>query len=267
MNCFAPASLLCIVLLMAGLGTRASASLLGYWQFDEGFGPTTADSSGNGLTGTLAGTPIPVWVTGMVGPGALDFTPTARVSLANDPLLQLTGPLTLTAWAWADATAGGRIITKGGNNGFRGWSLGVESTGYYSFQIPSSSTSLTSINTAPGTVALGVWTHIAAVYDPTALTMNLYINGAPATTTMVNTVPAVMYNPATISPSIGTRSDGTTRWDGKLDEIRIYDQALTIDQIRALPELASVIPEPSTLAICGAMAAMMGLRRFVRARR
>jgi hypothetical protein len=204
-------------------------------------------------------------VTGKVGPGALDFTPTARVSLANDPLLQLTGPLTLTAWTLADATAGGRVITKGGNSGFRGWSLGVESAGYYSFQIPSSATALAVCNTAPGSVPLGVWTHLAAVYDPTALSMSLYINGALAMTTN-SVVPAVMYNPATIAPSIGTRSDGTTRWDGKLDEIRIYNEALSQAQILALPELAAVIPEPSTLAMLATSVALLGLRCCMRAR-
>lgn len=242
---------------------RVSASLLGYWRFEEGTGTTAADSSGNGFNGTLAGTPIPVWTTGYVpSSGALDFTPTARVSLANDPAFQLTGPITLTAWTLADATAGGRVITKGGNSGSRGWSLGVENTGYYSFQIPSSSTALTTLNTAPGSVALGVWTHLAAVYDPTALTMKLYINGALASATLTGIVPAVMYNPPSIAPSIGTRSDGTTRWDGKLDEIRIYNEALSQAQILALSE----VPEPTTtgLLICGALAAVVARRRPLR---
>ena len=262
MSCFLPAGLLCMVLLMTG-STRASASLLGYWQFEEGAGTTTADSSGNGLTGTLAGSPIPVWVTpGAVGSGALDFTPTARVSLGNPALLQLTGPLTLTAWTLADTVSGsGRVITKGGNSGSRGWSLGVEALGYYSFQIPSSSTVLAVCNTAPGTVALGTWTHLAAVYDPTALSMKLYINGALATTTNSLVIPATMFNPASIAVSIGTRSDGTTRWDGKLDEIRIYNEALSAAQIAAL------VPEPSTLAICATSAALLGLRCSVRVRR
>ena len=226
---------------LLGFPAVSHATLLGHWTFSEGSGTTAADSSGTGNNGTLAGSPLPVWVTpGAVGPAALDFTPTARVSLANTPSLQLTGPLTLSAWTWADATAGGRIITKGGNSGSRGWSLGVESGGYYSFQIPPTSTSLTSANTANGTVALGVWTHVAAVYDTNAPpSMKIYINGVLATTTISGTVPATMYNPPSISPSIGTRSDGTTRWDGKLDEVRIYNEALTEAQIQALPELVT----------------------------
>jgi len=279
MTRFVPSSLLCLGLLMTGsdltgLGPRASAqslaNLLGYWQFEEGTGGTTADSSGNNLTGTLAGTPLPVWVTPSqagLGLGALDFSPTARVSIGNPPELQLTGPLTLTAWTLADSLSGsGRVVTKGGNSGNRGWSLGVESAGYYAFQIPGSGTTLASISTAPGTVPLGQWTHLAGVYDPSDLSMKLYINGVLAPTTLGATpVPATMFNPAT-AVSIGTRSDGSTRWDGQLDEVRIFNRALSLADILSLPELAAVVPEPSTLALCGVAAVLLGLRRFGRVR-
>jgi hypothetical protein len=33
------------------------------WKMNEGSGTTTADSSGNGYTGTLSGVPLPVWIT------------------------------------------------------------------------------------------------------------------------------------------------------------------------------------------------------------
>jgi hypothetical protein len=249
---------LMVGLALLGFPALGTAGLVGYWQFEEGTGTTTADSSGNNLTGTLVNTPT--WVTpGAVGSWALDFDPADRVLIGNDPLLQLTGPLTVAGWTFADTVSGsGRIITKGGNSGSRGWSLGVESAGYYSFQIPSSGTSLTSVNTAAGTVPIGSWIHVAGVYDPSDLSMKIYLNGLLTPTTMVNTVPSSMYNPPSISVAIGTRSDGTTRWDGKLDEVRLYDEALNADQIMAL------VPEPATLTLGLALAAMFGLRRFMR---
>jgi len=228
-------------------------TLVGYWPFEEGSGTTTADLSAAGNTGTLAGSPLPVWVSpGAAGSGALDFTPTARVSLPNSPSLQITGPLTLTAWTLADATAGGRVITKGGASGSRGWELTVENAGYYQFLIPSSSTSLVSCRTPDATVPLGFWTHLAAVYDPSEPSMKLYTNGMLAATTTIG-VPTEMYNPANISPSIGTRSDGSTRWDGQLDEIRVYGAALTEAQIQALPELGQTplafTLQPASIAV------------------
>ena len=53
----------------------SNATLLGHWTCEEGTGTTTADVSGNGLTGTLVGTTLPQWVTpGAVGSGALNFS-------------------------------------------------------------------------------------------------------------------------------------------------------------------------------------------------
>lgn len=42
-----------------------AGNLYGIYNFDEGSGTTTADSSGNGNTGTLLGSPVPRWVTGL----------------------------------------------------------------------------------------------------------------------------------------------------------------------------------------------------------
>ena len=36
-------------------------NLVGYWRFNDGSGPSAADSSGNGNVGTLGGTPLPGW--------------------------------------------------------------------------------------------------------------------------------------------------------------------------------------------------------------
>jgi multidrug efflux pump subunit AcrA (membrane-fusion protein) len=46
------------------IGTSAS-NLYGKYLLNEGTGTTTADSSGNGNTGTLTGSPLPIWVTGL----------------------------------------------------------------------------------------------------------------------------------------------------------------------------------------------------------
>jgi hypothetical protein len=271
-DCFPkPTSLvasICVIITLLSLPNVSRAGLLGYWSFEEGSGTTTADMSGNGLTGTLSGATLPAWVTpGAVGSGALDFTPIAapnseKVDIGNPPSLNLTGSyLTLSAWAFPRSVSdGGRIVTKGGGSNNRGWSLGVESTGIWRLQIASGVNALTSCSTANGTVALNTWTHIAGVYDGVAGTMKLYINGVEATTTLSAAVPAFMSNPVNVGVGIGSRNDGSgiTRWNGMLDEVRIYDQALTPNEIMAL------VPEPSTLALGLALAAMVGLRRFGR---
>src|SRR5262249_33764296 len=141
--------------------------LAGYWAFEAGSGMSAPDSSGNGLTGTLMGSTLPAWVTpGKVGAAALNFPGgNSQVSVGNPSSLQFTGALTLAAWALPESvTAGGRIITKGGNSGFRGFSLNVEnpSGGFWRMQVPVNSTTLVSVNLTG--VVLNAWMHIAGVY-------------------------------------------------------------------------------------------------------
>jgi len=50
----------------ANVFTPAIAGLVGYWQFNEGDGVTTADASGNNDTGTLTGETT--WIAGRIGP-------------------------------------------------------------------------------------------------------------------------------------------------------------------------------------------------------
>ena len=51
------------------------ANLLGHWKLDETSGTMAADSSGNGHTGQLEGTPVPTWSSGQIE-GALLSQPT-----------------------------------------------------------------------------------------------------------------------------------------------------------------------------------------------
>jgi len=165
------------------------------------------------------------------------------VDLGNPSLLQLTGPMTLTAWARPDSVSdNGRIITKGGASGNRGWSLNVENTGNWAFQVAVSSTALTAVE-APG-APLNTWTHVAGVYDPSGVggpSIRLYTNGLLAKTLTAG-VPAAQYNSG-VNVSIGARADGTTRWNGRLDEVRVYARALSQPEIAELMDPPVVRPE------------------------
>ena len=76
----------------------------------------------------------------------------------------------------------------------------------------------------------GVWTHAAAVYDGTA--MRLYKDGVEVGSTAKsgaistnNSVPVWIGD----NPIAGSQS-----FDGLLDEVRIYERALTLQDIQAL---------------------------------
>ena len=72
--------------------TGAQAGLMGRWGLNEGSGTSAADSSGNGITGTLVGTPTPSWVAGFP-----IVTNTAPVAVADSYSTPKNTTLTVAA--------------------------------------------------------------------------------------------------------------------------------------------------------------------------
>ena len=70
--------------------------------------------------------------------------------------------------------------------------------------------------------------------------MKVYTNGL-LTATLTSGVPAAQYNSG-MTVSIGARADGTTRWNGMIDEVRLYARALSAAEMAVLPEPPVVTP-------------------------
>ncbi|WP_066936521.1 LamG-like jellyroll fold domain-containing protein [Microtetraspora fusca] len=93
---------------------------------------------------------------------------------------------------------------------------------------------------ATGTTALptGSWSHIAGVYDGT--TVKTYVNGTLAATTTVSGS-----NDTSTSPlRIGADTVAGTYFKGLIDEVRVYNLALTQAQIQADMNMAVGAPPP-----------------------
>jgi len=100
-------------------------------------------------------------------------------------------------------------------------------------------------------VPLGTWVHVAGVYDPDDAggpIMKLYTNGVLGGTLTAN-VPPTQFNSG-MNVSIGARADGTTRWNGRIDDVRIYASALSDAAIAELatPPAAPPIFLPPTVS-------------------
>jgi Concanavalin A-like lectin/glucanases superfamily/Secretion system C-terminal sorting domain len=77
----------------------------------------------------------------------------------------------------------------------------------------------------------GQWHHVAAVYDPlsSAASYFLYVDGALDTSGVLPT----SINTGNGDVVIGRRMDGINRWNGDLDEIRIWSVARTASEIQS----------------------------------
>jgi hypothetical protein len=213
---------LCVSLLSTTPARGAPPGLVAAYSFDEGAGTTVADASGNNNTGTLLGA---TWTGSGKFNGALSFNGTSsRVDVSNAASLQLTTAMTLEAWVnpttitskWRD------VIYKGRDNYF----LAATST---NTSKPVGAGIIGGVNTkAIGTapLATNTWTHLATTYDGAAL--RFYVNGNLVRTTAVTGTIATSINPL----QIGGDSIFGQFFAGRIDEVRIYNTALTQAQIQ-----------------------------------
>jgi hypothetical protein len=199
------------------------AGLVAAWGFNEGTGTTTGDSSTNGNTGTLMNGPT--WTTGKNG-GALQFDGATTLVRVNDSnSLHLSTASTFEAWIYPTvALAGWRTIiqkevdayffTASGGGGNLPTSGGTFNGTCCTFVI------------APSVLPVNSWTHVAATYDGAQL--RFYVNGALVASTLVSGSYQVNTNPLWI----GGNAVYGEYFQGKLDDLRVYNRALTQAEIQ-----------------------------------
>ena len=143
------------------------------------------------------------------------------MTIDDAPDLQLSSAMTLEAWinpAKIDAWRTAIMKERTGDLAYALYSSGLNKPSAY---VPSGS-----VLASPALVA-NTWTHLAATYDGT--TIRLYVNGVQKATAA---------SASTLLASAGPlRLGGNSIWGeyfaGKLDDVRIYDKALTAAQIQA----------------------------------
>ncbi|MHC4106319.1 MAG: LamG domain-containing protein [Planctomycetota bacterium] len=202
--------------------------LISWWKLDEGSDNTVADSSGNNRNGTLVGDVS--WVDGITG-GALTFDGDGDyVDMAKDPAFDIKNQITVSAWVKVHAFDKDwqTIITKGDRAWRlqRNWNKNTLEFACSGLVVPGSDWGPVYGNTD---VNDGHWHHIVGVYDQQNI--YLYVDGnldASATasgTIRINEEPVY----------IGENSQMPNRfWNGLIDDVRIYNYALSAEEILAI---------------------------------
>ena len=90
------------------------------------------------------------------------------------------------------------------------------------------------------TVTTGRWYHVVGVYDAPNRKMDIYLDGKRDNGVAAGVaVPASLYS-STANVLIGRIFDYGDSWNGKIDEARIYNRALTAAEVKQLYNLGSV---------------------------
>jgi hypothetical protein len=197
-------------------------NLVTAYSFDEGTGTVVNDASGHGNTGTISNA---TWTANGKFGQALVFNGTSSlVTIADNTLLNLTTGMTLEAWVspgtgntgWRD------IIYKGNDNYYLEGSTSTGAPGA-GIMVGGSATE----TFGAGALAPNVWKFLTATYDGT--TLRFYVDGA-----LVSSQPRTGSIVTSTNPlQIGGDSLYGQFFQGTIDEVRVYNVALTPVQIQA----------------------------------
>jgi hypothetical protein len=198
------------------------SGLVAAYGLNAGSGSVVADGSGSGNGGTVSGA---VWTGAGKFGGGLSFDGVNDWVTVNDSSsLDLTGALTLEAWVKPSALGGWRTVLLKERPGGMVYALYANQD----TSRPVGQVFIGSERNAVGSagLALNAWSHLAATYDGSNL--RLYVNGALVSTTAVT---------GSMVASTGVlRLGGNSVWGewftGVIDEVRVYNRALTLAQVQ-----------------------------------
>ncbi|MFB6089055.1 MAG: LamG-like jellyroll fold domain-containing protein, partial [Candidatus Aenigmatarchaeota archaeon] len=202
--------------------------LVGRWNFETGSGTIAEDNSGNGNSGTLEGDPQ--WTSGIQGDYGLEFDGSDDyVKVPDDDSLDLStySAFTISCWAYPtnldtdrDCVAkgpGDKGIELRYDNGNDNWVFDLHDDGGWKYAWHN--------DISP---SLNSWVHLLGVYDDGEI--KIYVNGDKGETTSVGPIQDVTNYDLQLS-NWGT---GSRYWSGSIDEVRIYDRALSKEEIRKM---------------------------------
>jgi subtilisin family serine protease len=197
---------------------------IAHWKLDEGSGTIAYDSAGS-YDGTLYGDPT--WTTGQID-GALDFNGGDYVDITGSsgtgsPLNIYNKNMSISAWAKFRG-AGGTIVARA-KGYYITYRLGISSNQVYinTYKQGSGHWFLTADALVPDT-----WYHLVGVFDRDGDLGRIYINGVKKAEGAMTIDP--LSNDA--STKIGCRNDTSDdSFNGIIDDVRIYNQALSAEEI------------------------------------
>lgn len=179
-------------------------------------------------------------VTGIIGQ-AIDFEYTGSTQKANytNSDFKLTSAFTVAAWVrpesfpdLASSVVDNSDIISGN---YYGWTVSLRGNGSLQTWIFCGNALATYCLGMGGTgVTVGKWSHIVAAYNDTANTLKFYVNGTIGYTLACSRTPvfAAAYKGFAIG---GQQVAGTTtRFDGLIDEVGIWNKELTATEIGKL---------------------------------
>ncbi|HEY0002332.1 MAG TPA: LamG-like jellyroll fold domain-containing protein [Actinoplanes sp.] len=223
-----------------------------YWPFEDGTGSTTLDLAGGDDNGTLGSS------VDWAGPGngrfgnAVTFNDNFTTGYVknNRAVVRTDQSFTVSAWVY---------LTAASNNGFRTAvsQCGVQVCAFYlqrnrdngkwvlnmpEADVTSGHVVNLAYSTAPA--AADRWTHLVARFDRPAQQLSLWVDGV-LQQSAAHTAAHSWHANGPVQVGRGYFGGWVDAWEGSIDEVQLYDRALSADEIRSLadePDMTAELP-------------------------
>jgi hypothetical protein len=236
-------SLFCLILGVDANQTVPTGNLAAHWHFDSIVTPAP-DVSGHGNNLTLLNTPTAATAGGLFG-GGLHFTAASleRGTAVSNTSFDVSTGLTVGVWVKPTGLGVMRVMNKwdAATAGGKGWHLDINAgvggaTVAGNVRLRVRDGVVDSDYFAAGALGQGAWHHIAGVYDFTAKTAKLFVDGKQVgVTKATGTLSAAGVNNTT-AVGIAAMATGTLTpyFNGDMDEPVIYTRALSDPELTTL---------------------------------
>ena len=201
--------------------TFTPAGIVAYWNMDA-LGPNSSvsDVTGNGNNGTANGEVV--FTQGGFINGTFMFHGTdvaSNISVPNSASLQFATNESFTLSAWANPSNVDEteqpIVAKSVGQGNQ-YGIYINSSNNWTFRGPAG-------DLVGSPVTQGAWTNVAAVQDGVAGTRSLYVNGALVASGAAQAADGA----GALVMGQASATGGSAGYEGLIDEVRLYDVALT----------------------------------------
>jgi len=211
-----------------------SLSPTAYWRLNESSGTTATDSSGNGNNGTYISS-VGLDVAGAfpsISDASVNFpgSTSTYVDLGDNANLRVSN-LTVSAWFKTDTVSGTHFIINTGKD----WN---DTSGYMIFLDGNDLQARVSRSSGDDDIlqlkyldciSTGTWYHVVLTFDDATNSAKLYLNGSLVQS---NSMSSIYYKSR--NAYIGKLYSSYYAFDGLIDELAIFDYALTPTQVSEL---------------------------------
>lgn len=217
--------------LTQGYPKPLSNYVLGEWNLDEtgGTGAYIKDTSINGSHGTPTNYSSTI---GLSGQSGYFNGSSSSISISNESLFdyERTQAFAIEAWIKTSSATEQKIFSKlDSNSPYSGYEFYVDNNGYLSFYLISNWGTGNVVNVHSTTTYLldNRWHHVAVSYNggSNAAGVSLYVDGVTQSkSVLADALTTTILN--NISPRIGSRNGAAFYFNGKIDNVRFYKNAI-----------------------------------------